>query len=276
MTGDTPLVQLEQVACAYDETVVLENIDLVIRPGEVVALLGGSGSGKSTLLRAMTGLLAPRAGMVRLFGEPLYQLEAAERDALLRRTGMLFQQDALFGSLSIIDNVALPLRELTPLPPPVVRETARLKLALVGLSGLEDRGPAELSGGQRKRAALARASVLDPEIIFCDEPTAGLDPVVAAGIDEALGRFRTVLGITLVVITHSIESVRAIADRAVMVGRGTIMATGTVEELARSRDPDVYEFFHRVAGDRASLVGSAPGAAPAATASPADGGRPGE
>lgn len=246
--AEAPLVQLEQVTCAYDDTVVLEGIDLTVHRGEVVALLGGSGSGKTTVLRAMTGLLPPTSGRVKLFGEPLYQIEGAERDALLRRTGMLFQQDALFGSLSIIDNVALPLRELTPLPAPVVRETARLKLALVGLGGLEDRAPVELSGGQRKRAALARASVLDPEVIFCDEPTAGLDPVVAAGIDESLRRFRTVLGITLVVITHSIESVRVIADRVVMLGRGTIMARGTVDELAQSSDLEVREFFHRGAG----------------------------
>lgn len=244
------VIECRAVSCGYGETAVLDGIDLQIRRGEIVALLGGSGSGKSTLLRTLIGLLPPMAGEVLLFGEPLYRQEPGPRDALLRRTGMLFQQDALFGSMTLIDNVALPLRELTSLPDPVIREMARMKLGLVGLGGFEGRMPAAISGGQRKRAALARASVLDPEIIFCDEPSAGLDPVLAAEIDETLLRFREILRVTIVAVTHELESIRAIADRAVMLGDGRAIAGGTIDELSRSRQRAVYNFFHRVAGNR--------------------------
>jgi len=244
------IARCRDLACGYDGRPVLEHIDLEVRRGEIVALLGGSGSGKSTLLRALAGLLPPLSGELLLFDRPLYQICDEEQRELLRRTGMLFQQDALFGSLTLLDNVALPLRELTGLPEPVIREMARIKLAQVGLAGLEGRLPSDVSGGQRKRAGLARASVLDPEIIFCDEPTAGLDPVVAAEIDETLLRLRDVLGVTLVAVTHELASIRTIADRAVMLADGTIRASGTVDELSASADPLVHDFFHRVPRER--------------------------
>jgi phospholipid/cholesterol/gamma-HCH transport system ATP-binding protein len=246
---DAPLLECTGLACGYDAP-VLEHVDLVVERGEIVALLGGSGSGKSTLLRTVTGILPPLAGEVRLFGEPLYELDRDARDALLRRTGTLFQHDALFGSMTVLDNVALPLRELTPLPEAVIVEMARMRLALVGLDGFDHRAPESLSGGQRKRAALARASVLDPELVFCDEPSAGLDPVIAAGIDATLLRFRDVLGITIIAVTHELESIRAVADRAVMLGDGGVVAAGTIDELAASREPPVYNFFHRIAPER--------------------------
>lgn len=240
------LLECRDLAVGYDEP-VLEGVDLRIEAGEVLALLGGSGSGKSTLLRAFTGLLPPVAGELRLFGEPLYELSPDERRALLRRTGTAFQQDALFSSLSVEDNVALPLRELTELPEPVIREMVAMRLATVGLHGLGARAPANLSGGQRKRVALARASILDPDLLFVDEPSAGLDPIVAASIDQALLAFRATLGITLLVVTHELESIRAIADRAVMLGHGRVIAAGTIDELSRNRDDTVYHFFHRIA-----------------------------
>ena len=171
-------------------------------------------------------------------------MSAERKNAVLRRTGLLFQQDALFGSMSLLDNLALPLRELTHMPEPVVLELARLKLSTVGLGQFADRLPSQLSGGQRRRASLARASILDPELVFCDEPSAGLDPVVSAEIDDLLAQYRDVLGITLVIVTHHLESVRAIADRAIMVGRGQVIATGTVDELEQSPDRDVHAFFH--------------------------------
>jgi phospholipid/cholesterol/gamma-HCH transport system ATP-binding protein len=241
-----PLVECRRVTCGYDSP-ILRDIDLAVYSGEIVALLGGSGSGKSTLLRTLTGLLPPFSGEVRVFGQSLYELAPDERDRLLRRTGTAFQQDALFGSMTLADNVELPLRELTSLPAPICREMVKLRLALVGLAGLEHRLPAQLSGGQRKRASLARASILDPEVMFCDEPSAGLDPVVAACIDETLLQFRAALGITLFVISHELESIRTIADRAVMIDRGHVHAEGTIDELSRSRDTVVYNFFHRVA-----------------------------
>jgi phospholipid/cholesterol/gamma-HCH transport system ATP-binding protein len=245
------LLECRGMSVGYGGAPVLEGIDLEVRRGEIVALLGGSGSGKSTLLKTVTGLLAPIAGEVMLFGEPFHQQDEAGQNAIRRRTGLLFQQDALFGSMSLLDNLALPLRELTHLPEPVIGELARMKLALVGLGGLVDRRPSQMSGGQRRRAGLARASVLDPELVFCDEPSAGLDPVVAAEIDELLLQFRDVLGITLVVVTHHLESIRAIADRAIMLGRGRIIAEGTIDELDRSSDEDVHAFFQRIPGEPA-------------------------
>jgi phospholipid/cholesterol/gamma-HCH transport system ATP-binding protein len=237
------IVECRDVACGFDDP-VLEHVDLQIRRGEIVALLGGSGSGKSTLMRTMCGLLPPLGGQVRLFGELLYELDAARREALLRRVGVSFQQDALFSAISIADNVALPLRELTALPDPVIREMVRMRLELVGIGELGDRQRAHISGGQRKRAAIARASILDPELVLCDEPTAGLDPVVATGIDHTLVQFREVLGCTMVIVSHELASIRATADRAAMLAGGRIVAIGTVAELERSREPTVHQFFH--------------------------------
>ncbi len=239
------LLECRDLACGYDKP-LLEHIDLVVEEGEIVALLGGSGCGKSTLLRTITGLLPPLSGEVLLFGESLYDLPPDGKNELLRRTGTAFQQDALFGSMTIGDNIALPLRELTKLPSSLIAEMTRMKLGLVGLGGFEGRMPNSLSGGQRKRAALARATILDPRLVFCDEPSAGLDPVVAATIDDTLKQFRATLGITLVVVTHVIESVRAIADRAVMLAGGRICASGTLAELEASTAPEVFAFFHRV------------------------------
>jgi phospholipid/cholesterol/gamma-HCH transport system ATP-binding protein len=242
--SDDVLLACRGVSVGYDDAPILSDIELEIRRGEIVTLLGGSGCGKTTLLRAITGLLPPLAGTVELLGRDVYALTEDERRLLLRRTGMAFQQDALFSALSLIDNVALPLRELTRLPESVIAEMARIKLGLVGLAGLEHRLPASMSGGQRKRAALARASILDPEIIFCDEPSAGLDPIVAAELDDTLRRFRDALGVTIVVVTHELASIRAIADRAVMFGDGRVLADGTVAELEHSSDEGVYTFFH--------------------------------
>ncbi len=240
------LLECRDLTVGYDKP-VLENINLQITRGEIVALLGSSGCGKSTLLRCIIGLLPPLGGQVLLLGESLYDLSVDERNQLLRRTGTSFQQDALFGSMTVDENVGLALRELTDLPEAVVREMVAMKLGLVGMPGVEARLPTSLSGGQRKRVALARASILDPEIIFCDEPSAGLDPVIAASIDETLLEFRSALGITLVVVTHELESIKAIADRAVMLARGGIIAEGTIAELAESREDAVFNFFHRVA-----------------------------
>lgn len=242
-----PLLQCRDVAVGYDAP-VLRHVDLEIARGEIVALLGGSGCGKSTLLRTVCGLVAPLAGEVRLFGESLYGLAPEARNRVLRRIGVAFQQDALFSSMTIEDNVALPLRELTKLPSVIVREMVHMRLELVGIANLARRMPAHISGGQRKRAALARASILDPEIIFADEPTAGLDPMVAAEIDRTLVAFRDALGSSIVVVSHELESIRATADRAVMLANGGIVATGTIDELQHSRETGVFEFFHARAG----------------------------
>jgi phospholipid/cholesterol/gamma-HCH transport system ATP-binding protein len=242
-----PPLQCIDLAVGY-ETPVLEHLDLELERGEIVALLGGSGCGKSTLMRTVCGLVAPRAGEVRLFGQSLYGLDPSARTAVLSRIGVAFQQDALFSAMTIEDNVALPLRELTNLPLAVIREMVRMRLQLVGIADLASRKPAHVSGGQRKRAALARASILDPEIIFADEPTAGLDPIAAAEVDATLVKFRDALGSTIVVVSHELESIRATADRAIMLAGGAIAAIGTLDELQCSRDQAVFKFFHARAG----------------------------
>ena len=242
-----PVIVCENLVCGYGSKVILEDINLTIHRGEIAALLGGSGSGKSTLMRTIVGLQPPLEGSVTMFGESLHDLDEEQRNALLRRTGMLFQYGALFGSRSILDNIALPVREFTNLPEPVIREMVVQKLALVGLEGLELRLPSDVSGGQRKRVALARATILDPEIVFCDEPSAGLDPVVAAGLDTVLRQFQSLFNMTMVVVTHELESIKILADRVVMLSKGRVLAEGPVDQMMSSDDPEVHDFFHRIA-----------------------------
>lgn len=246
------VVELEGVDAGYGETAILEGVELTMTRGQITALLGGSGCGKSTLLKTIIGLLPPLSGKVRLLGEDLYGMGPDQRRELMQRVGMLFQYGAMFGSKTIFENVALPLREHTRLPEPIIREMVRMKLELVGLDGLEDRLPSDISGGQRKRAALARAAIMDPEIIFCDEPSAGLDPIVAAGLDLVLRRFQKLFGTSMVVVTHELESIKIVADRVVMLADGAIQAVGTVQELSASENPQVRDFFARVGQDAAA------------------------
>lgn len=238
-----PILQCIDVAVGY-ESPVLHDVNIEVGRGEIVALLGASGCGKSTLLRTLCGLLPPLEGTVLVFGESLYDLSDERRNELLRRVGFAFQADALFSSLTVEENVALPLRELTDLPGSVIQEMVRMRLELVGIGELAKRHRAQMSGGQRKRAALARASILDPELIFCDEPTAGLDPVVAAEVDSTLVQFRDALGSTIIVVSHELASIRATADRAIMLAEGTVVAAGTLDELIHSREKSVHQFFH--------------------------------
>jgi phospholipid/cholesterol/gamma-HCH transport system ATP-binding protein len=244
-----PIIEVEDLVAAYGDNVVLDHVSCCIRAGEIVALLGGSGCGKSTLMRHMIGLEQPTSGRVRLLGHDLAVASESEMVALRRRVAMLFQTGALFGSMTIYDNVALAVRQHTDLPEKVVERMVAMKMRLVGLDGLQGRFPHQLSGGQRKRAALARASVLDPEMLFCDEPSAGLDPVVAAGLDVTLRRFSRTFGMTLIVVTHELPSIRLIADRVIMLADRRIVAEGTVPELERSASEPVRRFFARMARD---------------------------
>jgi phospholipid/cholesterol/gamma-HCH transport system ATP-binding protein len=240
-----PVVRCKNVTAGYGDVAILENINCEIYPGEIVTLLGGSGSGKSTLLKTMVGLLPPLSGTVEVLGRDLHSLDEHQRAEHLQRIGMMFQYGALFGSRTIYENISLPLREHTDVPEPVIREMVRMKLALVGLEGLDDRLPSDISGGQRKRVALVRSTILDPEVVFADEPSAGLDPVVAAGLDKVLRTYQRLFNMTMIVVTHELESIKILADRVIMLSDGDILTTGTVDELFDSEIEEVRDFFHR-------------------------------
>ncbi|MFZ6180940.1 ABC transporter ATP-binding protein [Nannocystis pusilla] len=237
------LVELRDVAVGYAESPVLTGIDLRIDAGEIVCIIGASGSGKSTLLRAMVGLLEPAAGAVHLFGQDLYAMRRRSRGRVLSRVGVLFQNDALFSSMSVLDNVMFPGRKLTDLPDEVIHELALIELARLGVDALAERMPQEISGGQAKRVALARANVLAPELIFCDEPTASLDPINAAVLGRELMRLRDDQGSAVVLVTHNMEVVRTLSDRTVVIAAGGIRAAGTASALERSEDPQVKALF---------------------------------
>ena len=238
-------IHVKKVVKKFGERAVLDGIDLVVHSGEAVCILGGSGSGKSTLLRVMTGALRTDGGDVVIGGTSICAMSDAELNEYRKRgIGVLFQSGALFNSMSVYDNVALPLREHTDLDESTVDIIVKMKLEQVGLREHADKMPAELSGGMKKRAGLARAMAMDPKVLFCDEPSAGLDPVTSAEVDELIVDLNKKLGITVVVITHEMDSARRIADRMVLLDRGRFVAGGTVEEMFSSTDPLVNQFMH--------------------------------
>lgn len=226
---------------------ILKGVDLTVRKGEIRVILGGSGCGKSTLLKCCIGLLQPAVGEIEMLGQRLDQLEGAAKTSLLTRIGVLFQYGALLGSISIGENVALPIREHTDLPESVIQEIVGLKLAAVELSHAVHLLPSELSGGMRKRAALARALALDPDLLFCDEPGAGLDPLTSAELDELLMRLRDRFGMAVVVVTHELLSIERISDRLIYLAGGVPIADGTLSDLQNSDEDEVRAFFARQA-----------------------------
>jgi phospholipid/cholesterol/gamma-HCH transport system ATP-binding protein len=243
-----PAVEVRGLVATYGDQIVLDHVDFAAERGLITVVLGGSGCGKSTLLRHALGLMAPAAGEVRLFGRELVALGEAELRSIRSRIGVLFQGGALFSSMTVGENVAIAIRETAEVPEPVIAQLVRMKLAQVGMEDAIAKYPEELSGGMRKRAALARAIAVDPEILFCDEPSAGLDPIVAAGLDELLLHLKALYGITMVVVTHDLDSVRKIADRVVMLEAGRVIARGTLAEVEASRHPVVRDYFARFPG----------------------------
>lgn len=248
-TPDAPggaAISVRNLRVNYGTREILHTISFEIAAGETLVILGGSGSGKSTLLRTLVGLERPSGGEIWIRGKNFAAMTADDRDELLKKMGMSFQSGALFGSMSVADNVALPLREHTELDESTIDIMVRLKLDQVGLSGFDNYMPAQLSGGMKKRAAIARALAMDPEILFFDEPSAGLDPIIAAGIDELILKLKKAFRITIVVVTHELASAFLIADRMILLDKGIIVANGTPSELQESKQPRVRQFLDRI------------------------------
>jgi phospholipid/cholesterol/gamma-HCH transport system ATP-binding protein len=242
-----PVLSLRNLRVSYGEREILHGISFDVARGETLVILGGSGSGKSTLLRTLVGLEKPSAGEIWIKGRDLAKTSAEEMDEIRRKIGMSFQGGALFGSMTVGENVALPLREHTHLEDSTIEIIVRLKLQQVGLDGFEYYTPAQLSGGMKKRAAVARALAMDPEILFFDEPSAGLDPIIAAGIDELILELKRAFHMTIIVVTHELASAFLIADRMLLIDKGNIVALGTTKEMSSSTQPRVRQFLDRIA-----------------------------
>ncbi len=246
--GGTPAVEAVGIECGYGGDPILTDLSFTVRAGEVFFIIGGSGCGKSTLLRHLVGLNRPTAGDVRFFGESFLEAGALTRRDLLKRFGVLYQGGALWSSLTLMENVALPLEEYTKLTRRERSDLAAFKLSQVGLAGYENYYPSEISGGMKKRAGLARALALDPAIVFFDEPSAGLDPITSRKLDELILQVRALQGTTCVVVSHELDSIFSIADRVLMLDRSAkgAIAIGDPRVLAaESSDPRVREFLHR-------------------------------
>jgi phospholipid/cholesterol/gamma-HCH transport system ATP-binding protein len=235
----SPYISVRDLTMAYGDYVVMRDLTFDIQRGEIFVIMGGSGCGKSTLLRHLTGLLKPASGKIFYHGVDFTDADDDQRNLMLRKFGVMFQGGALWSSLTLAENVAFPLEEFTDLPPDVIRDTVELKLALVGLRGFEDFYPAEISGGMCKRASLARAMALDPEFLFFDEPSAGLDPVSARRLDDLILQLRDSLGTTVVVVTHELASIFTIADRAIYLDVATRTMGGLGNPTAlRTQSPN--------------------------------------
>ena len=262
-TGEA-VIEISKVSTRFGDHVVLSELDLVVRRAEIFALIGGSGSGKSTLLREMILLQRPDSGSIRVLGIDLHKLGDDEALVLRQRWGVMFQHGGLFGSLTVKENVGLPLREHTELADALIDEIAASKLAMTGLTPeVGAQYPSELSGGMMKRASLARAMALDPELLFLDEPTAGLDPVSAEGVDELVRKLRDLFGLTIFMITHDLDLLWEVADRVAVLADGKVQGVGSMSELSRMDNPAIRKFFDgprgRAAQEQERARGSEPG-----------------
>ena len=260
MNREQAVIQVRGLVNRFGSQVVHEGLDLDLYRGEVLGVVGGSGTGKSVLLRSIVGLRRPNAGSIRVLGEQLERQSPEARSRLERRLGVLYQRGALFTSLTVLENTALPLIEHAGLPRPEAERLARLKLALAGLPGsAADKYPAELSGGMVKRAALARALALDPEILFLDEPTAGLDPVGAAAFDTLIATLRDALGLSVFLVTHDLDTLYAICDRVAVLANRTVRVADRLEVVAATEDPWIQDYFHGPRGRAAAQAALAAG-----------------
>ena len=243
MTDDI-IIRIQGLKTAYGSHVVHEHLDLDIRRGEIIGIIGPSGCGKSVLLRAITGLKEFDAGSIEVFGERLETLDEAERAEVEERWGVMFQDGALFSNLTVRENVEVPMKEHTEIGPQLCHELADMKIRMAGLSAdASPKYPSDLSGGMRKRAALARALALDPELLFLDEPTAGLDPITAEGFDALIRSLQQALGLTVFLVTHDVDTLHATCDRIAVLGDKHVLAVGTIEELRAFDHPWVQEYF---------------------------------
>jgi phospholipid/cholesterol/gamma-HCH transport system ATP-binding protein len=240
-----PVIEVSHISTRFGSAVVHDDVSLTIDKGEVFAIAGGNGCGKSVLMREMILLQQPSGGEIQIFGQNISAMREGHIAALRRRCGVLFQHGALFSSLNVVENVAVPLREHTNLSKRLIEELALLKIASTGFPMASvTKYPNELSGGMRRRAALARAMALDPELLFLDEPTSGLDPLSAAGFDELTQQLREWFRLTIVIITHDLDSLWRIADRVAVLGNGKVLGIGSMSELSTSTDPLIHEYFY--------------------------------
>lgn len=241
---DVPVIEVRDIVTRLSGALIHDGVSLSVQRGEVAALIGGSGTGKSVLLKEIIGLIRPQSGSIRLFGEDVWAANESRLMALRRRFGVLFQDGALFSSLTVEQNVAAPLREHTSLSPKECLELARLKIALVGLPASAcGKMPSELSGGMRKRAALARALALDPELLFLDEPTSGLDPISARAFDRLIRLLSDSLGLTVFLVTHDLDTLLAMVDRIIVLAYGKVLGEGTVDELKQLDNAWLRDYF---------------------------------
>ncbi len=238
-----PIVEVKDLVAKYGEDTILEDISFDIYPEQVTVILGGSGCGKTTLIKNIFKLYQPYSGSVRIFGEEITDMDEVEYEQVLKRIGMLFQNGALINSMNLFDNISIPLEQHTNLPLSIIDKIIKVKLNLVNLGDALELNPSELSGGMKKRAALARAIVLDPEILVCDEPSAGLDPLTSASLDELILKLKSLFKMTIIIVSHELASIHRIADRLIFMDNGRVLFTGSLEEAKRSKIPEVETFF---------------------------------
>lgn len=238
------IINVESLSIYLGKQWILRDVSFTVEPGEIVAIAGGSGCGKTTLLRAILSLLRPKSGQIKLFGSNILSIPSAELQKIQRDTGVMFQQGALFSSLNVLENIIFPLKKFTKLNLAIMQELALLKLALVGLpAATANKYPSELSGGMQKRVALARALILDPELLFLDEPGSGLDPISLASQDDLLLDLQAALGLTVVMVTHDLSTLENITDKIIFLGDKKVLAAGSFAELKQNKLPEVQEFF---------------------------------